>query len=139
MDGSKRTPLPPEPEGGDRDLVWLGPTEEVLAAFPVQVKRSVGLALRFAQRGTKHPIVEPLRGYGGAGVLEVIKRHDGDTYRAVYTVRFAGRLCVLHVFQKKFSSGIATPQKDIRLIDARLNQAQAMHGEWLARQPETEP
>jgi phage-related protein len=76
---------------------------------------------------------KPLRGFGGAGVLEVVEDHDGDTYRAVYTVRLAGRVYVLHAFQKKSKSGIATPRAEINLIKARLKRAEELHAAWLGR------
>ena len=75
---------------------------------------------------------KPLKGYQGAGVLEILDHHDGDTYRAVYTVRFAGVVYVLHVFQKKSKRGIATPKQDLDLIESRLKQAEANYAEYLA-------
>ncbi len=77
------------------------------------------------------PGAKPLKGFGGAGVLEIVEDHRGDTYRAIYTVRFATRIYVLHVFQKKSKRGIATPQKDIELVRARLRWAEQIHsGRW---------
>jgi phage-related protein len=73
------------------------------------------------------PAAKPLKGFTGAGVLEVVEDHMGDTYRAVYTVRFADAVYVLHAFQKKSKSGIATPQRDIDLIKTRLQRAQEHH------------
>lgn len=83
----------------------------------------MGFALGLAQLGAKHPGAKPWKGEG-PGVLEVVEDHRGDTYRAVYTVRFAGGVYVLHAFQKKSKSGIKTPQEDVRLISERLKRAQ---------------
>jgi len=108
-------------------VVWVGPTRSALKGFPRLVQRAVGLALYAAQLGETPPDAKPLKGFGGAGVLEVVEDHRGDTYRAVYTVRFPTRLYVLHVFQKKSKHGIATPQQDIELIRARLRWAEQMY------------
>jgi phage-related protein len=88
-----------------------------------------GLCPAYGQGGAKHDKVKPLKGYKGAGVLEVVEDHDGDTYRAVYTVRFAGTVYVLHCFQKKAKKGISTPKSTIDLINKRLQQAAAIHQE----------
>jgi phage-related protein len=90
------------------------------------VRREVGYALFVAQNGEKADSAKPLRGFGGGGVLEVVENHDGDTYRAVYAVRFASAVYVLHAFQKKSKAGIKTPKKDMDLIEARLKAAQRM-------------
>lgn len=87
----------------------------------------MGFALYLAQTGEKHMAVKPLKGFGGAGVLEVVEDHDGDTFRAVYTVKFSSAVYVLHAFQKKSKSGIKTPQTDIDLIRQRLKLAELMH------------
>jgi phage-related protein len=87
------------------------------------VQRTVGFALSAAQFGGKHPSAKPWRGEG-PGVLEVVKDHDGDTYRAIYTVRFANAVYVLHAFQKKSPRGISTRQSDITLVKERLQVAQ---------------
>ena len=87
----------------------------------------MGFALRFAQAGVKHDHAKPLKGYKGAGVLEVVEDHDGDTFRAVYTVRLAGIVYVLHCFQKKSKTGIATPKATLDLIDQRLRIAETTH------------
>ena len=92
--------------------------------FPTDVQHEIGLALTVAQFGGKHPAAKPLRGFGGAQVLEVVEDYDGDTYRAVYTVRFVEVLYVLHCFQKKSTRGIKTTQRDIEMIKARLQLAQ---------------
>jgi len=92
--------------------------------MPVKVKDEVGYALYEAQEGKKSPDAKPLKGFAGAGVLEVVSNHDGDTYRAVYTVRFKNAIYALHVFQKKSRRGIATPKQEIAIIKQRLKEAQ---------------
>jgi len=86
-----------------------------------------------AQQGGKHVDAKPLRGFGGAGVLEIVEDHRGDAYRAVYTVRLAGRIYVLHAFQKKSKTGIETPKAEINLIKSRLKRAEEEHAAWLER------
>ena len=83
----------------------------------------MGYALRLAQLTAKHPHAKPWKGEG-SGVFEIVEDHRGDTFRAVYTVRFAGAVYVLHAFQKKSKSGIKTPQEDLKLIAQRLKHAQ---------------
>ena len=117
-----------------KPVFWIGSAKADLSAFPEEVKDSIGFALYVAQQGGKHVSVKPLRGFGGAGVLEIVEDHDGDTYRAVYTVKFAGRVYVLHSFQKKSKSGIATPKAELNLIKARLKRAEEGHAAWLDRQ-----
>ena len=96
--------------------------------MPEEVKDVFGYALHLAQTGRKHPDAKPLKGFSGAGVLEVISDFHGDTFRAVYTVRFAEAVYVLHCFQKKSKKGIATPKQDMDLIHARLSAVQASLG-----------
>ena len=79
-----------------------------------------------AQSGDRHDASKVLKGFGGAGVLEVVEDHVGGTYRAVYTVKFAEAVFVLHCFQKKSKSGIATPKEDMDIIRARLKIAEAI-------------
>ncbi|GAA0592021.1 type II toxin-antitoxin system RelE/ParE family toxin [Caenispirillum bisanense] len=93
--------------------------------MPAEVQDVFGYALHLAQCGGKHPQAKPLSGYGGAGVLEVVEDAEGGTYRAVYTVRFAETVYVLHCFQKKSLRGIATPQRDMEIINRRLQAAEA--------------
>ncbi len=88
--------------------------------MPEDVQDTFGYALHLAQTGGKHAQAKPLKGFRGAGVLEVVEDHQGDTYRAVYTVRYASAVYVLHCFQKRSTSGIATPKPDMDLIDLRL-------------------
>lgn len=114
---------------GTKPLIWVGDSREAVRSFPDAVKSDFGVALYQAQLGGKHALSKPLRGTG-SGVLEVVSDHRGDTFRAVYTVRLAGRVYVLHAFQKKSKSGIATPQSEINLIQQRLKRAIEMHEAW---------
>ncbi len=125
----KMTELP-----GIKPVVWIGRSRTDLAKFPEDVKDAIGYALYIAQRGGKHADAKPLRGFGSAGILEIIEDHAGDTYRAVYTVRLAGRIYVLHVFQKKSKAGIKTPKPEIELIRSRLKRAEEEHTTWLEAQ-----
>jgi len=106
-------------------VVWVGSSKENLKAFPEPVQKGVGYALWFAQIGRKHPHAKVLRGFGSAGVVEIIQDSDGDTYRAVYTVKFADFVYVLHCFQKESKRGAKTPPGDIALIKSRLRLAEA--------------
>jgi len=106
-----------------KPLEWVGPSKADLISFPEQVRKEMGHALHLAQAGEKPHHAKPLRGFGGAGVLEVVENHEGNTYRAVYTVKFARAVFVLHAFQKKSKKGIATPRADIELIQRRLKVA----------------
>jgi phage-related protein len=111
------TPAEPKP------LEWIGSSKKDPRALPQQVVHVFGYALYLAQIGEKHEQAKILSGFGSAGVLEVVEDWRGDTYRAVYTVRYAVRVFVLHVFQKKSKSGIATPKADLDLIKSRLKVA----------------
>ena len=106
-----------------KPLKWVGSSREDLCGFPGDVKKAMGYALHLAQIGLKAPAAKPLSGFGGASVLEVVEDHDGDTYRAVYTVKFQDMVYVLHAFQKKSKKGIKTPKPDIDLIKDRLKRA----------------
>jgi phage-related protein len=110
------------PASPPKPVIWLGDSLRELKAFPPAVQDEMGYAIYLAQRGDKHVSAKPLKGLG-AGVLEVVSDHRGDTFRSVYTVRFANRVFVLHAFQKKSKSGIATPKADVELIRQRLKQA----------------
>jgi phage-related protein len=107
---------------GERPLFWVGSSKEDLLAFPDAVQDEIGTALSVAQFGGKHPKAKPWKGEG-PGLFEVVEDHRGDTYRAVYTVRFEGVVYVLHAFQKKSPRGIRTPRRDVELITRRLNEA----------------
>lgn len=103
-----------------KPVTWVGDSKEELSACHTDVRDAVGQALFEAQKGARHRDAKPLSGYGDAGVLEIVVDRDGDTYRAVYTVRWPERIYVLHVFKKKSKSGRKTPRAEINLIDARL-------------------
>jgi phage-related protein len=109
--------------------VWLGSSRGDLRRFPRQVRIDIGQALYAAQRGETDPAATPLKGFGGARVMEIVDRHDSNTYRAVYTVQFDDPIYVLHAFQKKSKSGIATPKHDIDLVRRRLADAERLHRE----------
>lgn len=118
---------------GMKPLRWIASAKDDLSAMPTEVRRAVGYALFAAQQGEKHDDAKVLKGFGDAAVLEIIARHDGDTFRAVYTVRFGEMVYVMHVFQKKSKSGIATPKKELELIRKRLKLAERDHKQWSAR------
>lgn len=117
-----------KPAPGEKPLYWIGSSLKDISRFPVDVRRSMGFALSAAQYGGKHPSAKPWKGEG-PGVLEVVKDYDRDTYRAIYTVRFANAIYVLHAFQKKSPRGIGTRQSDIALVRERLKIAQRDYGE----------
>jgi phage-related protein len=112
-----------------RPAYWIGSSLDDLRAFPPAVQREMGRAVRVAQLGGKHESAKPLKGFKGAGVLEVVEDHVGDTYRAVYTVRLEGSVYVLHVFQKKSKKGVRTPGHVIDVIKHRLRTAERDHRE----------
>lgn len=124
-------PYPMEKRVGMKPVRWMGNSLDVLRNFPREARREIGFALDKAQRGGMHSAAKPLRGFGGAGVLEIVEDHRTDTYRAVYTVRFAKAVYVLHCFKKKSSSGIKTPRRDRELIQARLKNANEEYKLWL--------
>jgi phage-related protein len=105
---------------------WIGSTKKDLLALPEEVQHQIGFALYQVQLGKMPDEAKPLKGYGGASVQEIIVDFNRDTYRAVYTIRFADRVYVLHVFKKKAKSGIATPKSDVELIERRLKQVEQM-------------
>ncbi|OZI31860.1 addiction module toxin RelE [Bordetella genomosp. 10] len=107
----------------ERPLLWIGSSKKDLLGLPAPVRRFFGHALDFAQRGEQHDAAKVLKGFGGAGVLEVVEDDADGTYRAVYTVRFQEAVFVLHAFQKKSKRGIQTPQADIAIIRQRLKVA----------------
>ena len=110
-----------------KELEWIASSRKDMQALPRFVQRVFGYALYAAQLGEKPPEAKPLKGFGGSGVLELVEVHRGDTFRAVYTVRFPTKVYVLHVFQKKAKQGIATPKHDLDLIRARLKQAEGLY------------
>lgn len=108
-----------------KPLYWLGSALKDLKAMPEAVQDTFGYALYLAQAGRKHDQAKPLKGFGSAGVLEVVESEENGTYRAVYTVKLDSAVYVLHCFQKKSSRGIATPKPDIDLVRERLKAAEA--------------
>ena len=116
--------------GGDaKEFRWIASALRDLAKLPSDVKRVMGYALWLAQRGAKHPDAKPLKGFGGGSVLEVVEDYDGDTYRAIYTVRFKDAVYLLHAFQKKSKKGSRTPQEHIDAVKSRLKLAEADYRE----------
>jgi phage-related protein len=111
--------------GNLKFLHWIGSSKKDLLAMPDDVVDVFGFALHLAQIGKKHDQAKPLKGFGGASVLEVVEDYMGDTYRAVYTVKIADKVYVLHCFQKKSTKGIETPKHEMDLIRERFKAAQA--------------
>jgi phage-related protein len=109
-----------------KPLTWIGSSKKDLMALPVDVRKFFGHALDFAQRGDKHDAAKVLKGFGGAGVLELVEDDQDGTYRAVYTVKFSKAVFVLHCFSKKSKRGIETPKEDMDTIRARLKVAEAL-------------
>jgi phage-related protein len=107
-----------------KPVTWVDTSLRDLREFPALVQDVVGYALYLAQVGGKHPDAKVLSGFGGAGVLEVVNDYRGDTFRAVYTLKYAGKVYVLHAFQKKSKTGRATPRRDMELIKQRLREAE---------------
>jgi phage-related protein len=108
---------------GERPLFWVGSAKFDLLVFPEAVKDEMGAAPSVAQFGGKHPNAKPWKGQG-PGVFEVVEGHRGNTYRAIYTVRFQAAVYVLHAFQKKSPKGIKTARRDVEVISKRLKRAQ---------------
>ena len=122
------------PQAPRKPLKWMGSTKRDLDGMPEDVKDVFGHAIDLAQAGGKHQDAKAMTGFGSAGVLEVVEDHRGDTYRAVYTVKFSGWVYVLHCFQKRSRSGIKTPKEDMDLIHARLKAAKQDFEAWQTRQ-----
>jgi len=112
-----------------KPLIWVGASRKSLREFPEPVQDHMGYALYVAQRGGKNRDTKTMSGFGGAGVLEVVSDFRGDTFRAVYTVRYAEALYVLHAFQKKSKTGHETPRRDIELVQQRLREAEQIEKE----------
>jgi len=115
--------------GGLKPIRWIGTSLRDLRSFPQEVRIDIGHALFISQQGGIDPAAKPLKGFGGASVLEIVASHHGNAWRAVYTVRFQDAIYVLHVFQKKSTKGIATPTREIELIKQRLVEAERDHRE----------
>ncbi len=112
-----------------RPVKWLGSTRKDVRSFPRPVRRDIGMALYAAQHDELDPAARPMKGFGGSSVVEIVSDFRGDTWRAVYTVRFAEAVYVLHAFQKKSKRGIATPRQDVDLTQRRLAEAERLHHE----------
>lgn len=110
----------------EKPLVWMGSSRKDLCAMPKAVQQTFGFALHLAQIGGRHPDAKVLRGFGSAAVLEVVEDFSTDTYRAVYTVRYANAVYVLHCFKKKSTKGIETPKPEMELIRKRLDDARRL-------------
>ena len=108
---------------------WIGSSLRDLRSFPPPVRQEIGHALYTAQKGKIDEAAKPMKGFGGGGVVEVVADHRGDTWRAVYTVRFEAAVYVLHVFQKKSKRGIATPKSELSLVQQRLQRAMELHAQ----------
>ena len=117
-----------------KPINWVGSAKRDLDAMPEDVKDVFGHAIDLAQAGGKHQDAKVMTGFGSAGVMEVVEDDRGDTYRAVYTVKFSGWDYVLHCFQKKSKSGIKTPREDMDLIHARLKAAKLNFEAWQTKQ-----
>ncbi len=118
-----------EESANPKPVAWMGSSRKDLKTFPEDVQVHVGYALYGAQCGEEYASVKALKGFGGRSVLEIVAPHEGDTYRAVYTVKFADAIYVLHAFQKKSKSGIATPKTEMDLIRRRLADAERLHAQ----------
>jgi len=119
-------------EASFKPVIWVGSSRKDLREFPEPVQDRMGYALYVAQQGGKHRDAKALRGFGGAGVVEVIQDYGGDTFRAVYTLRYAGAVYVLHAFQKKSKSGRETPRREMESIQQRLREAERIAKEGQA-------
>lgn len=122
----------------DKTLFWIGSSLKDVREFPEEVKDEVGFALYQVQRGLTPRSAKPLRGFGGASVLEIVEDFRTDTYRAVYTVQFAEVIYVLHAFQKKSKRGSETPKVELELIKNRLRSAKEHYEEWRKENEEHE-
>jgi phage-related protein len=107
-----------------KPVIWVGSSRHDLREFPDPVRDHIGYALYVAQCGGKHRDAKVLTGFGGAGVVEIVKDYRGDTFRAVYTLRYAGAVYVLHAFQKKSKTGRETARRDMELIKQRMREAE---------------
>jgi phage-related protein len=107
-----------------KPVIWIGSSRKDVREFPEAIQDHIGYALYVAQLGGKHRDTKTLSGFGGAGVVEIVSVYSGDTFRAVYTLRFAGTVYVLHAFQKKSKTGRETPRRDKELIKQRLREAE---------------
>ena len=109
-----------------KPVVWIRSSKEDLKKFPETAQSHIGFGLQVAQRGGKHTDAKPMRGFGGASVMEIVEDYAGDTYRVVYTVKFVAAIYVLHAFKKKSKTGTATPKHELSLIEERLKRAEEL-------------
>jgi len=116
-------------DGALRPVIWIGSSLDDLRRLSDTVQDEIGYAIYFAQQGRRHTSAKVLKGFGGAGVLEIVEDDAGGTYRAVYTVRYARVVYVLHVFQKKSKKGVRTPKIEVDLIRRRLAVAESHYRE----------
>ncbi|WP_107668906.1 type II toxin-antitoxin system RelE/ParE family toxin [Cyanothece sp. BG0011] len=116
-----------------KPVEWLGTSLDNLKKFPQEVQSDMGYALYLAQTGMLHSSCKPLKGFKGAGVIEIVENCDGNAYRAVYTVKLEGVIYVLHAFQKKSKQGITTPKQEMDLVKRRLKQAQQHYQTYYAK------
>lgn len=114
----------------ERPVLWVASSKRDLMDMPSEVKADFGFGLHQAQMGKLPDIGKVLAGFGGPNVIELVGDHKGGTFRAVYTVRFAGIVVVLHAFQKKSKKGIETPKQELGLIRSRLKMAEEIYKEW---------
>lgn len=112
-----------------KPVYWMGSSRTDLKSFPGPVQSDVGYAIFAAQRGEEYRSVKALQGFGGRNVLEIVAPHDGNTFRAVYTVKFKDAIYVLHAFQKKSTRGVATSKREIDMVRRRLADAERHHKE----------
>jgi phage-related protein len=124
----QRVAKPPQPKRL-KNVNFVGTSRKDLGALPKGARAVFGYAILLAENGMKHPDAKPLKGFGGAGVLEVVEDLDGDAYRAVYTVKFGGMVYILHAFKKKSKVGSKTPPRDMELIVKRFKEAEEHYKE----------
>ena len=122
---------------GSKPVRWVGASKKEIQKLPKEVRQVFGQAIYDAQIGKKHPGAKPLKGFSGAGVLEVIEDELGSTYRAVYTVKFADIVYVLSVFQKKSKSGRKTPKEEIDKIKSRFQEAEKDYAKYIEQRKES--
>ena len=125
-------------EGALKPIFWIAGSLKDLRDLPDDVQSVFGFALYQAQRGGKHISAKPLKGFGGAGVLEIVEDHQGSTFRVVYAVKFPMVLYVLDAFQKKSKRGAKTPAVNIDRIKKRLKLAEVHYDDWLLSQEESD-
>ena len=112
-----------------KEIFWIGSAKKDLISMPITVQDTFGYALFLAQTGEKHSQAKPLKGFASAGILEIMEDWRGNTYRAVYTIKYHTTIYVLHCFQKKSKNGIATPKTEMDIVKKRLKMAEKLHQE----------